>query len=65
MKSYVFKLCRKNSLGVVFGRRSGDRGHILCHRCCDESVCIQPALTTVMVRNELGFDKIYSAMKER
>ncbi|CAG2246764.1 Tenascin-R,Ryncolin-2,Angiopoietin-related protein 1,Angiopoietin-related protein 6,Ryncolin-1,Fibrinogen C domain-containing protein 1-A,Fibrinogen C domain-containing protein 1,Angiopoietin-1,Fibrinogen C domain-containing protein 1-B,Ficolin-2,Fibrinogen-like protein 1,Tenascin,Ficolin-1,Microfibril-associated glycoprotein 4,Ryncolin-3 [Mytilus edulis] len=33
------ELCRKNSLGVVFGRRSGDRGHILCHRCCDESVC--------------------------
>ncbi|XP_076081154.1 uncharacterized protein LOC143052068 [Mytilus galloprovincialis] len=33
------ELCRKNTLGVVFGRRSGDRGHILCHRCCDESVC--------------------------
>ncbi|CAC5410847.1 unnamed protein product [Mytilus coruscus] len=33
------ELCRKNSLGVGFGKRSGDRGHLLCHRCCDESEC--------------------------
>ncbi|XP_063406538.1 uncharacterized protein LOC134690494 [Mytilus trossulus] len=33
------ELCRKNSLGVIFGRRSADHYHVLCHRCCTDNVC--------------------------
>ncbi|XP_076080258.1 uncharacterized protein LOC143051131 [Mytilus galloprovincialis] len=33
------ELCRKNSMGTIFGKRAAGLGHVLCHHCCTENVC--------------------------
>ncbi|VDI57055.1 Hypothetical predicted protein [Mytilus galloprovincialis] len=33
------ELCRKDSMGTIFGKRSAGLGHVLCHHCCTENVC--------------------------
>ncbi|CAG2254560.1 unnamed protein product [Mytilus edulis] len=33
------ELCRKDSTGVVFGKRMVDHGHVVCHQCCQDNVC--------------------------
>ncbi|XP_063416090.1 uncharacterized protein LOC134697735 [Mytilus trossulus] len=33
------ELCRKDSTGVIFGKRMIDHGHVVCHQCCQDNVC--------------------------